>query len=116
MLSNDVNAMFQERQRGNYTSLARLMATGRVFFFEWRDTQWVPMCQFDPRDLQVKPAFEQVCQELARTLSRWHTANWLTTPNLALNHRRPIDVLELDAQAVLSAAMAVQGTRCRPAA
>lgn len=105
----ELEDMLQERQRGDYISLARLIANGRLFFFEWRDTLWVPMCQFDPRTFQIKPAFEKVWFELAPTLGGWQAANWLAMPNPALNNRRPIDVLDLDFQAVLSAAKLERG-------
>lgn len=105
----ELEGMLQERQRGDYISLARLIANGRLFFFEWRDTVWVPMCQFDPRNLQVKPAFEKVWFELAPTLGGWKTASWLAMPNPILDNQRPIDVVDLDVQAVLSAAKLERG-------
>lgn len=105
----ELESLLQERQRGDYISLARLIATGRLFFFEWRDALWVPMCQFDPRNLQIKPGFEKIWHELAPTLGGWQTANWLALPNVNLDHRRPIDVMDIDPPAVLLAARLERG-------
>lgn len=102
--ADELARMLQERNCGDYIGLARLLAAEQVFGFEWRDTLWVPMFQFDPYNFSVKSSFEKVWRERAPTLKGWQFANWLATPNASLANRRPLDVLDLDCQAVLSVA------------
>lgn len=102
--AEELERQLQERQRGDYISLARLMASGKVFVFEWRDTFWVPMFQFDPQDFSVKSTFERIRDELTPKLNGWQMAQWFAMPNARLDNRRPVDVLDVDFASVLAAA------------
>ncbi|MDO9004066.1 MAG: hypothetical protein Q7V20_11480 [Aquabacterium sp.] len=107
--AEELERQLQERQRGDYISLARLMASGKVFFFEWRDAFWVPMFQFDPQNLSVKSTFERIRDELTPQLNGWQLAQWFAMPNVCLGNRRPADVLDLDFASVLAAARQDRG-------
>jgi hypothetical protein len=98
--------LLQDHQRGNYTSLARLIATGKVFSFEWRETHWVPMFQFDMMDLSIKPGPAQVVAELRDALDGWSMARWFAEPNAGLDGARPVDSIDARLQDVLNAARA----------
>lgn len=47
---DDVARWLQGQSTGDVASLARLTVTAELFSFEWRDTFWVPMFQFDLHD------------------------------------------------------------------
>src|SRR5450755_1135237 len=50
---DDLARLLEERARGDFVSLARLIVDGEVFAFEWRRTYWIPMFQFDLADLSI---------------------------------------------------------------
>ena len=104
--ADDLARLLQDRPDGAYVSLARLMATRKVFSFEWRNTYWVPMFQFDLADLSQRPGAQQVLVELNSEFDDWHAALWFTQPNVWLQGVKPVDLKNTDLQAVLEAARA----------
>jgi Protein of unknown function (DUF2384) len=98
--------LLQDRQKADYVSLARLISTGRIFSFRWRENFWVPMFQFDLDDLTIKPQPQKVASELAGVLDDWSLARWFAEPHPALHGERPVDCMDLYAADVLSAARA----------
>jgi hypothetical protein len=100
----DLARLFKDRLRGDYTSLAKLLADGHVFGFKWRDVLWIPMFQFDVRDLSVKNWSRLVLGALPAKLSGWALATWFAQSNPQLEGRRPIDVLDVNLPKVVQAA------------
>jgi len=49
-----VGRLLEEEHVGHAVSLGELICTGKVFGFEWRDSLWIPMFQFDGDDLAPK--------------------------------------------------------------
>ena len=103
---DDLARLLEDRRRGDGVSLARLIACSAVFGFEWRRVFWIPMFQFELRDLSLKPAPRQVLAELAAEFDGWTLATWFAQPNCWLNELRPVDALDSNLQAVLGAARA----------
>ena len=99
----------QEHQRGDIGHLSRLIVDRRVFVLDWRGDSWIPMFQFDRRDLSCKPAPALVRAELEGLTSGWGLAAWFAQPNALLEGRRPVNLMESDLPHVLHAA------RCRTA-
>ena len=84
------------------TSRARLVdliAGSHVFSLEWRGTRWIPMMQFDLR---------QIRDELGDTLYDWELASWFVSRNDRLDERRPLDLMKTELPAVLRAARGCQ--------
>ena len=102
----DLARLLQDRLQGGCASLAKLIASGLVFGFEWRRTLWIPMFQFDLRDLSVTAEPRQVLDELADKFDGWALAAWFAQGNAWLDGRRPVDVLNVDLPMVLNAARA----------
>lgn len=100
----DLARLLAYRRLGDFASLARLIVSGEIFSFEWHDTFWVPMFQFELRDLSIKQGPRQVRAELASELDGWTLAVWFVQPSSWLNGRRPVDLLESNLPAVLDAA------------
>lgn len=88
------------------SSLARLIVSGGIFSFEWRNTSWVPMFQFEPCDLSVRQGPRKVLGELATVFDRWTLAAWFAQPNSWLKGFRPVDLLASNLPAVVAAARA----------
>ncbi len=87
-------------------TLGKLLVTHDVFSFEWREVHWVPMFQFDMRDMSVRPRPQRVIAELAEVFDGWALAMWFSQPNHWLRQRRPVEVLDSSLTGVLAAARA----------
>lgn len=103
---DDLARLLEDQQRGDFVTLARLIVSGDIFGFEWRDTFWIPMFQFDLRDLSTKHGPRQVLNELGTAFDGWELAVWFVQPNSWLNDRSPVDLLDTQLSAVLEAARA----------
>jgi hypothetical protein len=102
--ADDLACWLQNHQCGDVVSLGKLIEMGEVFSFEWHDTFWVPLFQFDLRDMSIKPGPRKVIAELVPVFANWTIALWLTQPTYWLRGRKPIDVLGSDLAAVIEAA------------
>lgn len=96
--------LMEDQGRSYFMSLEKLIATGAVFGFAWQRNFWLPMFQFDPLKLSVKPGSRAVLAELITEFDGWGLALWFAQANKALNETRPVDLLESDLPAVVSAA------------
>ncbi len=101
----DLCRVLSDLRQGDDVALSRLIAGG-VFHFEWQAEMWVPMAQFDLRDLSLKPGLQQVRAELGHRMDDWSVAIWLARPNDWLSDRRPVNLLDTETTAVLQAARA----------
>lgn len=93
-----------DRGCGDFASLAKMIVTRQVLSFDWRGACWVPMFQFNQVALTLLPAPCQVRAELPASFDGWSLAIWFATTNSWLDERLPVDVLQDDLAAVLSAA------------
>lgn len=91
--------------------LARRVVAGGVFGFDWRGSFWIPMFQFDLRDLSIRTGPRRVIEALAPAWDGWTMAAWFSRQNARLNERRPVDLLDSDLEAVVAAATRDQRTR-----
>jgi hypothetical protein len=100
----DLAGWLEKRQRGDAVSLAKLIISGNIFGFEWQGNFWIPMFQFDFRDLSIRQAPRKVRAELGGVFDGWTLSVWFVQPCVWLNGQSPIDLLEADLPAVLEAA------------
>jgi hypothetical protein len=84
--------------------MADLIKSGAVFGFRWRDTFWVPMFQFDLRDMSVKSSPRDVRVALAREYNPWGLAAWFAQSHAQLTYMSPVDMLDVNLPAVLHVA------------
>ncbi len=101
---DDVARLLEDHGIGDFIGLARLIAGGAVFGFGWRHTLWIPMFQFELRDLSVKPEAQQLLEALGNGFEGWTCAAWCARPNCWLNHRAPVDLVATHLGDVLEAA------------
>jgi hypothetical protein len=102
-----VGRLLEEHQFGNSASLAKLIDAGQAFGFEWRESLWIPMFQFDVNDLTLNARVQNVRATLPSMWSGWMLASWFAGPNVRLEGRSPAHMLDLDLAAVLRAARSV---------
>ena len=103
---DNLGRLLDDWQCGDFVSLARLIASGEIFSFRWHGENWVPMFQFDLRDLSCRPGPRQVSAELKSVFDDWTLAVWFVQPNSWLHAQRPLDLLDSNLPAVLQAARA----------
>lgn len=103
---DELARLMQDRRSGDLASLARLIVSGEIFTFEWHDTFWIPMFQFELYDLTVKQGPRKVLAELVGVFDGWALAAWFAQPNSWLKGCRPVDLLESNLSAVFAAARA----------
>lgn len=101
---DDVARLLEDHGIGDFIGLARLIAGAEVFGFEWRNTLWIPMFQFELRDLSVKPAARLLLEALGDGFEGWSCAAWFARPNSWLNQRAPVDLVATHLDEVLEAA------------
>lgn len=101
---DDLDRLLEDQQPGDFVGLGRLIGAGEVFGFEWQREFWVPMFQFDLRDLSVKSGAQHVQAELVDELSGWALAAWFVRSSSWLGNRRPVDLLDSELAEVLGAA------------
>ena len=102
--ADDLARLLEDCHRGDFVSLARLIARRDVFAFDWRGSLWVPMFQFDLRDLSIRLGTQRVLAELHTVLDAWTLAVWFVQPNGWLQGKRPMDLLDDDPDRVVRAA------------
>jgi len=105
-LGDDLARLLEYLDHGDFISLARHIAAHTVFGFTWRERLWIPMFQFELRDLSVQAASRAVLAELGHAFDGWALACWFAEPNPWLGAQRPVDVLHSEHSAVCEAARA----------
>jgi hypothetical protein len=103
---DDLARLLEDRQQGGFVSLARVIVGREVFGFKWHDELWVPMFQFELRDLSIKRAHRPVLAELTPVFDNWSLADWFVRPNSWLSDQCPVQLLASNLLAVLNAARA----------
>jgi hypothetical protein len=103
---DDLARLLDDLLCSDFVSLGSLISAGEVFGFEWRHAFWVPMFQFDLRDLTLKSGPQSVLAELATEFDGWTLATWFAEPNSWLSDQRPVDLLDSNLPLVRQAARA----------
>jgi hypothetical protein len=91
---------------GDINALAKLILIGDIFSFEWQGNFWIPLFQFNPKELTSRQCVRQVLGELTQAFDGWTLAVWFIQTNAWLKNRRPIDLLENGLSSVMHAAKA----------
>jgi len=97
-----------ERMRSTCTqpisTLARWIVARSIISLAWQGLTLVPMFQFQPCDLSIRPCFSLVFDELKDTFDDWEAGLWFATPNVWLDDRAPVECLNEDWIGMLQAA------------
>lgn len=101
---DDLGRLLADCRRGDFVSLARLIARRDIFAFEWQGSLWVPMFQFDLHDLSIRLAPQRITAQLHAVRDGWTLATWFAQPSGWLQGRRPLDLLDSQPDLVVRAA------------
>lgn len=86
--------------------LARGIVRRTILSLEWRSQLLIPMFQFDPAGLVVRPSVASVLAHLSDVFDDWELAFWFAQPNVWLQGALPVDIVGRDGGAVYEAALA----------
>ena len=94
------------RSKQPISTVARWIVGRQVVSFEWQSQTMLPLFQFDPSDLALRPCVAEIVRELVHTHDDWEAAWWFVSPNAWLDGAMPVERVDDDAPAVLDAARA----------
>ena len=86
------------------STLARWIALRQVVSFEWQAQTWLPLFQFDRRDMSIRPGLVPIVGELGGVFDAWELAHWFARPNSTLEGLTPAEAFRDDPASVLQAA------------
>ena len=104
--ADDLALLLEQRNKGNFVSLVRHIALRDIVSYEWRNHYWIPLFQFDIRNMDIKQEVRRVTQELSPVFDNGMLAMWFAEPNTWLKGRRPVDWIDSHFSDVLCAAQA----------
>ncbi len=104
--ADDLALLLEDKQKGDFVSVAKRIVSRDIFSFEWQNHYWIPMFQFHPHDLSVKQEVRRVVHELSAVLDNWTLAQWFAQPNVWLKGKRPVELVDSHFSDVLGAARA----------
>ena len=105
-IADDVAQRLSDRMSQPVSVVARWIVSRSVLNIQWGSQRLVPLFQFDVHGLSPRPSVAAVIRELADVFDDWELALWFVQPNPMLRGASPMDVIALDATAVLAAARA----------
>jgi hypothetical protein len=86
------------------TMLARWIALRQIVSFEWQAQTWLPLFQFDRRDMSIHPQLPPIVAELSGVFDAWELAHWFARSNTTLDGLTPAEAFRDDPSMVLQAA------------
>lgn len=98
---------------GGYARLARWIVARQVFSFSWHEHFWLPMFQFDPREMTLQPGLRPVLAELVDVMDGWTLASWFARPSEALAGHSPVSMWKNHGPDVVQAARQQRGVMKR---
>ncbi len=104
--AQEVAAKCQPGMRMSKNILANWMFRRKVICFEWQSKIWMPLFQFNLRDMTLQPSLGDALSELVGVLDSWAVANWFSQPNAWLAGAIPADAWATSAPEVIQAARA----------
>jgi hypothetical protein len=115
VVGSDEAAWLLRRHAGQPISvLARWIVERRVVSFTWQARLRVPLFQFTPCEMSLRAGVAEAARALGARSDDWAIALWFAQPNEWLEERAPVDVIELDPEAVARAARAAGIASHRP--
>lgn len=90
---DEVVEMLQAARSFDVSHLARGLVNREILSFEWHDELWLPLFQFDLRDMTLRETPQRITAELSCAFDGWALAQWFVTPNSWLAGRMPVEVI-----------------------
>lgn len=104
--ASEVAARFKRQGQYDLSPLAGWLVRREVISIEWQANLWLPLFQFQPTAMALRPGLSPVLAELVVVYNDWDVATWFTLPNPWLANAAPADALAAGAAQVLDAARA----------
>jgi hypothetical protein len=104
--AQEVAARFKRQGITDISPLASWLVKREVISIEWQSKIWLPLFQFQPSGMSLRPGLSPVLAELVVVYNDWDVATWFTQPNPWLADATPADSLAAGATQVLDAARA----------
>jgi hypothetical protein len=101
-----VNMLSERDHRQPLSRVARWLVAGSVVSFGWQARAWLPLFQFDPREMGVRPEVTAVIRELSGIFDEWELVSWFASPNTWLGNMAPVAAMTSLPAAVIEAARA----------
>ena len=102
--SEQVARLAGSTAKNRSATASRWVASGQLFAIQHRGRRYYPAFQFDDNG-RPRPAIMRVLEALRPFgLDGWEIALWFTTATGWLDDRRPVDLLDADADGVVAAA------------
>lgn len=90
------------------SALARAITSRTVVSLDWAGQRWLPIFQFEPGDLAVRPPVRVLIEELSDVLDDWELADWFVEPNAWLRGATPLQLVDTDFARVHDTARALR--------
>jgi hypothetical protein len=103
---NQVVGLMREICDQPVSVLARWIVQREVVCFIWKCEHLLPMFQFELRSMSLLPHLQATLSELVPVFDEWELALWFAQPNSWLQGAAPVNLIDLDASAILDAARA----------
>lgn len=103
--AEDANRMALLRSR-RPSALAQQMSMRESIWLTGHGRIWLPLFQFDPHTMSIRPEVLAVTAELRHVFDEWDIASWFVEPNSWLGSRAPVAVIDEDPGEVLEIARA----------
>ena len=92
--------------------LARWLVERRIVFFRWKFRTFIPVFQFERREMTLRKSLAPVLAELTDVFDDWAVALWFAQPNSWLDGSAPAAVLADKPEGVQQAARADRFIAC----
>lgn len=90
------------------STLGRAITARTVISLDWAGQRWLPLFQFEPGDLAVRPPVRALIDELSDVLDDWELADWFVEPHASLRGTPPLQRVDDDFAVVHDAARALR--------
>ena len=104
--SGEVLTLLRRRCDQPISRLARWIVAREVVNFVWQSNRMLPLFQFELSTMTLRPPVTAVVRELVDVFDDWNLALWFAQPNAWLDDHAPVEIVNVDARAVLDAARA----------
>lgn len=84
--------------------VARWIVNKEALAIAWNHQTMLPLFQFDPRSMALRPDVSVILSELSDVFDNWGCALWFAQSNAWLADQLPVDLVETRAREVLDAA------------
>src|SRR5205085_220740 len=90
---DDLASLLRGRWEQPLSKVARWIVGRHAVSFTWRSAILLPMFQFDPPSLALRPSVADVVEELRDVFDDWDLASWFAEPNAWLGDAAPVDLI-----------------------